>query len=51
MIKVLGKGAFGWVYSVKHDNQKYYALKVIPKKEILKYNLTENILLEKDILM
>ena len=51
MLRVLGKGAFGRVYLVKHINEKYYALKVIAKKEILKYNLTENVLLEKNILM
>jgi len=48
---MLGKGAFGKVYLVKHENSKYYALKVIAKKEVKKHSLTENVLLEKEILM
>ena len=53
--RVIGRGAFGKVLLVKKEtsqkfDSKYYAMKVIRKKDIYKNQLAENIILEKYIL-
>lgn len=47
----IGKGSFGRVYQAKKkDNGKYYAMKVLEKKQILENDLLENLMTEKGIL-
>lgn len=55
VIRILGKGASGKVLLVKrvdepHNNYRLYAMKIIKKSEIMKYELSEHIKLEKEIL-
>lgn len=39
-IKVIGRGSFGKVYLVKKlDNQKFYAMKILKKEQLVKKNL------------
>lgn len=52
VLKLLGKGYFGRVFLVqKKDNDQLYALKVIPKIDIIKKNSFDNLKNEKRILM
>lgn len=53
--RVIGRGAFGKVLLVTKESSsrldsKYYAMKTIKKKDIVKHQLEENIVLEKYIL-
>ncbi|EGR27813.1 protein kinase domain protein [Ichthyophthirius multifiliis] len=51
LINMIGEGAFAKVYLVrKKDNQKIYALKILKKKHIEQKNITNRVILEKDIL-
>lgn len=58
VIRILGKGASGKVLLVKRidepcnntNNYRLYAMKIIKKSEIMKYELSEHIKLEKEIL-
>ncbi|KRX04831.1 Protein kinase-like domain [Pseudocohnilembus persalinus] len=48
---LLGKGSFGEVYLVeKKDNNKYYAMKVLHKSKIEKYNVTRYAQTERNVL-
>lgn len=50
-VRIIGKGTFGKVYLVrKRSDQKYYALKVLKKSDIVVKNTTEYVLAEKHIL-
>lgn len=50
-IKILGTGAFGVVYLVKHNvSQKYYAMKLLEKEKIVKLKQIEHSYYEKKIL-
>ena len=56
VIRLLGKGASGKVLLVKitdssQINYKLYAMKIIKKSEVFKYDLGDHIKLERDILM
>lgn len=56
VIRLLGKGASGKVLLVKktdlsQTNYKLYAMKIIKKSEVFKYDLGDHIKLERDILM
>ena len=46
VIRNLGQGTFGLVKLVEYDG-KHYALKCLQKKQIVRYNLVDNILYEK----
>eukprot|EP00357_Protocruzia_adherens_P010829 CAMPEP_0115010342 /NCGR_PEP_ID=MMETSP0216-20121206/23254_1 /TAXON_ID=223996 /ORGANISM="Protocruzia adherens, Strain Boccale" /LENGTH=883 /DNA_ID=CAMNT_0002378529 /DNA_START=177 /DNA_END=2828 /DNA_ORIENTATION=+ len=50
MIKKLGQGMFGNVYQVR-SRQSSYALKCVSRRKIRQYQLEENLLLERSILM
>lgn len=50
-IRVLGTGAFGTVYLVKHNSTgKYYAMKMLEKEKLIKLKQVEHSLYEKKIL-
>lgn len=50
--RILGKGKFGRVYHVSHQRLKEdFAMKVLNKSFIFKKGLSENILIEKNLLM
>jgi len=52
VVKQLGKGMFGFVYLVVHRTKKtVYALKSVTKAKIELYEMTENILLERRLLL
>lgn len=49
---LLGKGSFGEVYKVKLLNkEEIFALKIIPKEPVIKNNLNEYIITEKNIII
>ena len=50
--KVMGQGAFGTVYLVKHKRyaDRYYALKCLDKRQVIKHNWRAVVLREKEIL-
>jgi serine/threonine protein kinase len=51
ILKMIGKGSFGKVFLVEHNQTKaHYAMKCIRKDVILEHDQLENIRLEKDIL-
>ena len=51
-VKLLGKGMFGSVYLVAHkDKDTTYALKTVTRKKIAAYDIYDNILLERRILL
>lgn len=55
VVRILGKGASGKVILVKLQDEnsldfRLYAMKIIKKSEIMKYDLSEHIKLEKEIL-
>jgi serine/threonine protein kinase len=48
---IIGKGSFGEVYLVqKKGTKKFYAMKTLPKKRIIKENLTRYALTERNVL-
>ena len=62
--KTLGKGAFGEVLLVKKKNgiikckkyfldpkNKFYAMKILRKKDMIKKKLEQNVMLERDVLL
>jgi len=52
MIRTLGKGMFGIVFLVMHrDKQTNYALKTVSRKKIDRFNIQENLVLERKVLM
>ncbi|KAJ3026242.1 UNVERIFIED_CONTAM: hypothetical protein HDU68_005973 [Siphonaria sp. JEL0065] len=51
-IKMIGKGDVGRVFLVRHKKtQKFYAMKVLEKKEMLKRNKVKRVLAEQEILV
>lgn len=51
-IKILGKGAFGKVWLVKHkENDEYYAMKILDKNSVIQQNLIEHTMLERDVML
>lgn len=51
LIKVIGEGAFGKVFLVKHEDlDRVYAMKTIRKDKIIDYEHLESTKLEKTIL-
>lgn len=51
IVKVLGKGMFGNVFLVVHKHQnRLYALKTVDRRKIERYEIQENLLLERAIL-
>lgn len=51
MIKVIGKGSFGTVYQViKKDTKGIYAMKVLPKKNIIERNAVRHAIAERTVL-
>lgn len=51
-IKILGKGTYGKVYLCAHKEKKaLYALKSVTRQKIIAYELYENLITEKNILM
>ena len=49
--KCIGKGSYGKVFLVKkNDNDKYYAMKVLKKKEMKKNGQVEHTMAERRIL-
>lgn len=51
-VKLLGKGMFGLVHLVVHkDQNRLYALKTIERRKIQKFDLQENLILERNILL
>jgi Serine/threonine protein kinase len=52
VVKVLGKGMFGNVFLVvDRQKQRLYALKTVSRKKIDKYEIQENLILERKILL
>ena len=52
IIKVIGRGSVGKIVLVKYNKDgKYYAMKEMRKDQIISEGLTDNILVEKNILM
>ena len=52
IIKVIGKGMFGNVFLVMNNQKKrFYALKTVSRRKIEKYEIQENLLLERKILL
>ncbi|OMJ86646.1 hypothetical protein SteCoe_11795 [Stentor coeruleus] len=52
VVKLLGKGNFGNVYLViNKSTRRLYALKTISRKKIDRYNIQENLILERKILL
>lgn len=51
-IKVLGKGMFGNVYlAINKKTQTNYAIKTVPRTKIFAYDIHENLILERKILL
>jgi serum/glucocorticoid-regulated kinase 2 len=51
-LKLIGKGSFGEVFLVKcKSNNKYYAMKVLDKQTIKKYNQEEHTKSERDLMV
>ncbi|XP_007892991.2 STKc_SGK domain-containing protein isoform X1 [Callorhinchus milii] len=51
-LKIIGKGSFGKVLLAKHkDNQKFFAIKVLQKKMILKKKEQKHIMAERSVLL
>ncbi|KAI8830506.1 putative serine/threonine protein kinase (Nrc-2) [Chytriomyces cf. hyalinus JEL632] len=51
-IKLIGKGDVGRVFLVRHNTtQKFYAMKVLEKKEMIKRNKVKRVLAEQEILI
>lgn len=50
VLKILGKGAYGCVFLVCHDNRSYYAMKVYDKLKIVDSRLSVNTMNERMIL-
>ena len=51
LISVLGKGGFGKVWKVRYlPTNKFFALKIMSKKKILKDKMIDNVFLERNIL-
>jgi cGMP-dependent protein kinase 1 len=52
VVKVLGKGMFGNVFlAVDRKKQRLYALKTVSRKKIERYDIQENLILERKILL
>ena len=52
VIKLLGSGMFGNVFLVQHKiSKKFYALKAVDRRKIFAYQIEENIVLERRILL
>lgn len=52
IVKLLGKGMFGNVFLVTEKNrQKLYALKTVSRKKISRFEIHENLILERKILL
>ena len=52
IIKVIGRGSVGKIVLVKYNkDKKYYAMKEMRKDQVISEGLTDNILVEKNILM
>ena len=52
VVKVLGKGMFGNVFLVSDKNRpRLYALKTVSRKKIERYEIQENLILERKILL
>ena len=52
VVKLLGKGKFGNVFlAIDKSKRRLYALKTVSRKKILKYEIQENLVLERKILM
>ncbi|KAI8608604.1 kinase-like domain-containing protein [Chytriomyces sp. MP71] len=51
-IKLIGKGDVGRVFLVRHNStQKFYAMKVLEKREMIKRNKVKRVLAEQEILI
>jgi len=52
IVKVIGRGSVGKIVLVKYNkDKKYYAMKEMRKDQVISEGLTDNILVEKNILM
>ncbi|KAI8620207.1 kinase-like domain-containing protein [Chytriomyces sp. MP71] len=51
-VKLIGKGAVGNVFLVRHNaTQRYYAMKVLDKEDMIKKNKVKRVLAEQEILV